>query len=207
MGSAADSPAVAAVPHHRRSVTFDVIEADDDQVTVIGRLRDERPWARTGHDLPVVHDLELALTVTAADLVVRAVDVQFRTYPHAECPQIAQAYQRLVGLSIGRGWAAAMRDQVGGPAGCTHLRELARAMAPALLQSVFSRRQRLGLHASATAEDADSALLLAFLTGSCHIWAADGVGEQKLRRGWRPGTTDYPVPALADLPAPSLPPA
>ena len=25
---------------------------------------------------------------------------------------------------------------------------------------------------------------------SCHIWAADGVAEQKLAAGWRPGVGD-----------------
>ncbi len=38
-----------------------------------------------------------------------------------------------------------------------------------------------------------------FLQGTCHIWAAGGVGEQKLDAGWVPGTTPYPVPPVADF--------
>jgi hypothetical protein len=34
---------------------------------------------------------------------------------------------------------------------------------------------------------------------TCQVWAVGGVAELKLERGWRPGSSLTPVPALADL--------
>ncbi|MBK6762342.1 MAG: DUF2889 domain-containing protein [Micrococcales bacterium] len=186
------------IPDHRRSVVFDVYPGPEGSVEVIGRLRDERPWAQRPEDLPIVHDLELSATVSRTDFTVQTVDVRFHTYPHTECPQIAAAYQQLVGVQVGRGWTQAMRDRLGGPAGCTHLRELARAMAPVLVQAAFSGRVRE--NPGREGDEGRLRTVLPFLRGTCHIWAAGGVGEQKLDAGWVPGTTPYPVPVLADFP-------
>lgn len=193
----------AKIPHHRRSEVFEVYEAGPDAVQVVGHLIDERPWATGERDLPVVHDIELIITVGLADLTVRAVEVGFHVYPHAECTAIAAAYQQLVGLTIGRGWVNSMRERLGGPAGCTHLRELARAMAPVLLQAAFSARMRAaaetGTDAGEREPDPQALAMLPLLTGTCHIWAEGGIAARKLDLGWRPGTTAYPVPALAEL--------
>lgn len=184
-------------PHHRRSVVFDVYPDADESVEVVGRLRDERPWAQRPEDLPTVHDLELSATVSLTDFTIRSVDVRFHTYPHTECPQIAGAYQQLVGVRVGRGWTQAMRERLGGPAGCTHLRELARAMAPVLVQAAFSARVRE--NPGREGDEHRLRMVLPFLQGTCHVWAPGGVGEQKLDAGWVPGTTPYPVPPVADF--------
>ncbi|WP_255650276.1 hypothetical protein [Frankia sp. ArI3] len=36
----------------------------------------------------------------------------------------------------------------------------------------------------------------AALTGTCHIWAPDGIATRKLAAGWRPGFDPYPAPPL-----------
>ena len=177
---------------------FESFDGPDGGLLVAGRLRDERPWAQAATDLPVLHDLELRVLVSMPDLVVRDVEVLFHTYPHTECADVAAAFSALVGVSVGRGWTAALRERLGGPAGCTHVRELARAMAPVVLQSAFSARTRSGADRDPRAPEA--AAVLTFLRGTCHIWAEGGVGEAKLDRGWVPGTTAYPVPAVDDLP-------
>lgn len=181
-------------PHHRRSITFDVYDAADDAVRILGHLRDERPWAREPEQLPVVHDLELEATVSLTDFTVRGIDARFLTYPHAECPQIAGAYEDLVGVRVGYGWTRAVRERVGGPAGCAHLRELARAMGPVLVQAAFSARMRQ--NPAREGDDERLRQVLPLLTGTCHIWAPEGPGQRKLAAGWRPGTTAYPVPPV-----------
>lgn len=198
-----------AVAHHRRSVVIEVADADrDGLVDVVGRLRDERPWASEPLDLPVVHDLELVVTVSVADFVVRAVRVGFNTYPHAECVDVAAAHEALVGATLGRGWNAALRERLGGPAGCTHLRELARAMAPVMLQAAFSARVRARRESGAEAvDDPQARALLPLIADTCHVWASGGVAEQKLQRGWRPGTTLLPIPVLEEFPPPDDVPA
>ena len=130
------SPVPPGTPHHRRTVVVEVADAADGLIEVAGRLRDERPWATEPLDLPVVHDLGLTVTVSLADFVVRSVRVDFDTYPHAECVDIAEAHQALVGRDprsglerrrpraarrAGRLHAPARAGQVHGPdpaAGC-----------------------------------------------------------------------------------------
>ena len=89
-------------------MVVEVADAAEGLIEVAGRMRDERPWASDPLDLPVVHDLGLAVTVSLADFVVRDVRVDFGTYPHAECVDIAAAHQALVGVTLGRGWNAAV---------------------------------------------------------------------------------------------------
>lgn len=195
----ADDPALHTA-HHRRTVVTEVVPSAADEVVVVGRLRDERPWATEPLDLPTIHDLELAVTVSLNDFVVRSVRVGFHTYPHAECVDITEAHEALVGLSIGRGWNAAIRERLGGPAGCTHLRELARQMGPVLLQAAFSARVRARREEGVDAVDDHRArAMLPMIADTCHVWATGGVAEQKLERGWRPGTTPVPVPPLAEF--------
>jgi Protein of unknown function (DUF2889) len=191
------SPLPPGTPHHRRTVVVEVADAAEGLIEVAGRLRDERPWATEPLDLPVVHDLGLTVTVSLADFVVRSVRVDFDTYPHAECVDIAEAHQALVGVTLGRGWNAAVRERLGGPAGCTHLRELARSMAPTLLQAAFSTRLRQG--GRDDPEYREARAMLPLIADTCHVWAVGGVAEQKLERGWRPGSMLTPIPALAEL--------
>lgn len=192
-----EPPRAPSTAHHRRTIVIEVGDAPDGMVEVAGRLRDERPWASDPLDLPVVHDLGLTVTVSLADFVVRAVRVDFATYPHAECVDIAEAHQSLVGVTLGRGWNAAVRERLGGPAGCTHLRELARSMAPTMLQAAFSSRLREG--GRDDPEYREARAMLPLIADTCHVWAVGGVAEQKLERGWRPGSMLTPIPTLAEL--------
>ena len=34
-----------------------------------------------------------------------------------------------------------------------------------------------------------------FLTNTCHVWAEDGPGPEKIARGWRPVNLEYPAPS------------
>lgn len=193
-----EASSAGSAPVHRRTVVIDVVDAGDDRLDVVGRLHDERPWAAEETDLPVVHDLELRVGVSRTDFVVRSVHVEFRAYPHAECPQIAPAYEALVGVPLGRGWQAAVRERLGGPAGCTHLRELARAMAPVIVQAAFSAQVRAAVDQPPAEQDEDaSRLLLPLVANTCHVWASGGAAEKKLLHGWRPGTTPTPVPPVS----------
>ncbi len=73
-------------------------------------------------------------------------------------------------------------------------------MGPTLLQAAFSARVREGMD-----EDGPgfrgAREMLPLIADTCHVWAVGGVAEQKLERGWRPGTTLTPVPALSDAQA------
>jgi len=197
-------PAVTGVPHpdadavplHRRAIDFQVFDVEDDLVAV-GRLRDTRPWAEDRSAVSTVHDMELRVRVRSSDLTIVGATAEMHAFPHTECPVIEAAFAGLVGLSVARGYTREVQARFGGPKGCTHLEQLARALGPVVIQAVTSRRAR----AVSRGETAD---LLADAGGagspwardSCHIWAEGGPADQKIAAGWRPGVGPYPAPAL-----------
>ncbi|MEV1065937.1 DUF2889 domain-containing protein [Streptomyces sp. NPDC050263] len=151
---------------------------------------DERPWARGPAD--AVHRMALTVRVRRTDMVITAAEAEMRTYPHAECPLIAPAFDGLVGLSVAAGYNRAVQERFRGVSGCSHRYELARVLGPAVVQSAMSanaRRRDAG-------EPANGPRATAGVLNSCHIWAPEGVGLRKPDLGWRPGSGPRPVPPL-----------
>jgi hypothetical protein len=175
---------------------FEVFDVEGDLV-VVGRLRDTRPWAEGGPAVSAVHDMELRVRVSTGDLVIVGATADMHTFPHEECPVIEAAFAGLEGLSVSRGYTRAVQTRFGGPRGCTHLEQLARALGPVVIQAVTSWRAR-------SMSRGESEDLLAggdssaspWARDSCHIWAEGGPADQKLAAGWRPGVGPYPAPAV-----------
>jgi len=195
-----DTPVLAdAVPIHRRSVEFEAFD-EGESIVVVGRLRDSRPWAESESAVRTVHDMELRVTVRVDDMTITEASAVMRTFPHVECPGITESFAGLAGLSVTRGYTRAVQTRFGGPRGCTHLEQLARSLGPVVVQAVTSRRARavaLGLQ-----EDLLAGAGSPWARDSCHVWAEDGVADQKLAAGWRPGIGPYPAPAVVTFRAP-----
>jgi hypothetical protein len=182
------------VPVHRRSIEYEAFDAGD-SLTVVGRLQDSRPWAEAPA-VERVHDMELRVTVRMADFTITDAEAEMYTFPHAECPAIVEAFRGLVGLNVARGYTRAVQHKFGGVSGCTHLEHLARSLGPVVVQAATSHLARA--RASGTMDEGSSDLGSSRLAirNTCHVWAEDGVAEQKLALGWQPGTDSYPAPAL-----------
>lgn len=184
------------LPVHRRTITFDAHQTDGG-VTVVGSLVDERPWAVGTSVPPVLHRMELRVTVRTEDLVIVAAQAEMHDFPHAECPAIAPAFGDLVGLSVARGYTRAVQQRFGGIGGCSHLEHLARLVGPVVVQAVASVRSRAllidGQGDGPTGGDGS------WLRNTCHIWADDGIGPSKVALGWYPGRTEVPAPPLDEL--------
>ena len=177
------------VPVHRRTMVFEAFDRGG-SLEIVGRIRDERPWAEGTDAVAEVHDMELRVTVEVDDLVITAASAHMGTFPHAECPVIEPAFAGLVGLSVARGYTREVQSRFGGPRGCTHLEQLARCLGPVVIQSVTSRR-------ATSVQRGESPDLLTgtsspWALDTCHIWAQDGPAVQKLAAGWRPGKGPYP---------------
>jgi hypothetical protein len=188
------------MPLHRRSLVIDAVESEHDGEPALqlqGRLTDERQ--ATG-GAQVVHDMHLTLTVRLSDAVIVSADARMGAFPHPECPRITPAFEGLVGLSVARGYATALRTAVGGVAGRAHLYELARAMGAAVLQG---RASYGAARRAAGAEPALQPEALTALRGTCHVWAPGGTGERKVAAGWLPSPDRYPAPALSEIVAAS----
>jgi hypothetical protein len=187
-----DTPVLAdAVPIHRRSVEFEAFD-EGESIVVVGRLRDSRPWAESESAVRTVHDMELRVTVRVDDMTITEASAVMRTFPHVECPGITESFAGLAGLSVTRGYTRAVQTRFGGPRGCTHLEQLARSLGPVVVQAVTSRRARAG---TLGLQEAGAGAGSPWARDSCHVWAEDGVADQKLAAGWRPGIGPYPAPA------------
>ncbi|MGP4005190.1 DUF2889 domain-containing protein [Streptomyces sp. 4N124] len=106
----------AELPLHRRTTTINAYEEEGGaELSVEAELADVRP----GEDASAatVHRMVLGVRVRLADMVIVAADADMRTFPHAECPRIAPAFEGLVGLSVAAGFNRAIQGRFRGTSG------------------------------------------------------------------------------------------
>jgi hypothetical protein len=98
--------------------------------------------------------------------------------PYASCVEVNPNFQRLVGLSTGRGFRKALRERLGGVEGCTHMLGLLEAMAAAAVQAYASTAR-----APRRAGQAEPVRIwrLDALVDSCHSYRRDGPVMQQLQ--------------------------
>jgi len=88
-----------------------------------------------------IHDMSIRITVDDA-LTIRAVEVVTDASPYRICGDVAPNFQRLVGLTIGRGFRRQVRERLGGTEGCTHLVELLGPVGTTAFQTVMPLARR-----------------------------------------------------------------
>jgi hypothetical protein len=180
---------------HRRTIDIEVFLRDD-HLVVIGTLADVRPWASGALGPRDLHCMELAVVVRRADLTITDAVADMETFPHAECTQIEPKFSELVGLSVARGYTSAVQERFGRERGCSHLEFLARAIGPAIVQSVTSSAAWQVEHG---VPYPGGERALSFLSNTCHVFIEGGAGAQKIATGWRPGMFGYPAPTVAEI--------
>jgi hypothetical protein len=187
------------VPLLSRTIDMHVFDRERDGLRlVIGSLNDERPWASGQFGPRHVHGMDLAIVVRTADLTIVDAHASMGTFPHAECPDIEGSFADLIGLSVSRGYTAAVQERFGRQRGCSHLEFLARALGPVVIQAIAAwSAKEMEARGGAVNFGGDGALH--WLTNTCHVWADGGVGEQKLGAGWRPVIDGYPAPSLVSI--------
>jgi hypothetical protein len=171
--------------HHR---TYDVrsYRQSGTEIRIRGRVRDVKPpgtFLPGDPDPMTIHDMVLDIVVELPAMVITAAEVVMNTHPHDECTKIVDHYERLIGLSIARGFTHNVRELFGGPRGCTHTTALIQAMAPVAIQSIWAMMRP---------EDGETPVMLTveqqrerveFNRGSCHVWADGGPMFSMLDRG------------------------
>jgi hypothetical protein len=188
-------PGADELPVHKRTIDIEVFLRDEHFV-VIGTLADVRPWASGTHGPRELHRMELAIVVRRADLMITDAVADMKTFPHAECTDIEPKFGELIGLSVARGYTSAVQERFGRERGCSHLEFLARAIGPAVVQSVTSASAQQ-FERGESYPGGERALT--FLANTCHVFIEDGPGAQKIATGWRPGMFGYPAPSVAEI--------
>jgi hypothetical protein len=168
---------------HDRDYAVQSWRLDERRILLRGAVRDTKPAGLyvPDDDQPlVIHHMVVDLTVDLPTTEIQAVDVQFEMHPHDSCPRIIDHYDKLVGLSISRGFTNKVRELFGGPRGCSHTTALLHAMGPVATQSTWSMRLRNGARRIAEGEEptmtADQRMqaVLAQNLNTCHVWHEDG---------------------------------
>jgi hypothetical protein len=138
-------PTVAREPLHTREIRIRGYRRADGLFDVEATLVDTKAF-----DFPVaggvrrsgepIHSMWLRITVDRTATIVEA-EAEMDAVPYVEhCGAIAPAYKRLVGLAIGPGYLRQVRDLFGGIHGCTHVTELAGAVATGVFQTLAGQR-------------------------------------------------------------------
>jgi len=135
------SPPVNRALRHRRAITAEAYLREDGLWDIEARLTDTKPreialaGGRVRPEGQPLHDLWLRVTI---DLRMNVLDAEacsdWVPYP-GHCDTIGPAYRKLVGLNLMKGFRKAMRERLGGVAGCTHLTELASVLPTTAIQA------------------------------------------------------------------------
>ncbi len=154
-----------------------------------------------------IHQMHLFLKVTLPELQIIDAGVELETFPHTGCPAIAVHYQKLIGLNIARGFTRKVRELFGGPRGCAHTTALIQAMAPAVLQAIWSM-SLLDDESSPSTGDTDQTggtradteaahqARLAGNVNTCHVWDENGPHVEIVRSG---GPVETMIPVAVRL--------
>lgn len=153
---------------HRRTIHCDGYRREDGLWDIEARMCDVKTItldvAERG-DLPAgeaLHDLSLRLTIDGL-MTIQKVEACIDASPFRSCPNIADAFKCLEGLSIGRGWRTQAAERLGGVLGCTHLNELLPVLATTAFQALWP-----GHKASRNSG------MAGVVVNTCHSWSQHG---------------------------------
>ncbi len=185
-----------STPIHQRSYDCEAFAEDDGRLRVRGRLVDNKPQGlglADGEPL-VIHDMVIDLIVSIPDFIIEAVESTMNVHPYEMCTDVLVDYQKLVGLSITRGYSRKIRELFGGPNGCSHVGALLQALGPVAVQaswSLVTLHQDPSERVNREVDPAERARRLRLNNNTCHVWAEGGeqmtaveLGDNARRPNW-----------------------
>ncbi len=130
---------------HRRCIEIRGYKRADGQYDIEGSLVDTKP-----HDFELaagvrragdpIHSMKLRITIDRHLVIVDA-EASMDGMPYVgHCDDIVPHYRKLVGLAIRPGYSQRVKELFGGVRGCTHITELAGALATAAFQTLAGQR-------------------------------------------------------------------
>jgi hypothetical protein len=136
---------IAREPVHARAIEIRGYKRADGLYDIEGRLVDTK-----AHDFRLaagvrkagepIHAMWLRITIDT-NLVIVDAEAGMDAVPYADhCGAIEPAYRKLVGVAIRPGYQQKLKELFGGVKGCTHLTELAAALATGAFQTMAGQR-------------------------------------------------------------------
>ncbi len=171
---------------HTRTYEVRSYRQSETEFRLRGRVTDVKPPGNFIADDPepmTIHDMVVDVVVQMPGMVITGAEVVMQTHPHGHCTEIVDHYQKLVGLSIARGYTHRVRELFGGPNGCTHTTALLQAMAPVAHQSMWSMMRPADGETPVEITLEVQRERMQFNKNTCHVWAEDGPMFDSLERG------------------------
>ncbi len=166
---------------HRRRIDVQIYARGNGLWEVDAHITDTRPLETrmAAGLLPAgepIHDMLVRLVVDEQFNVVEA-GAQTLAMPYpGECNSYGDAYGRLVGLNLMRGFRDAVKERLGGVKGCTHITELTQVLPTAVVQAFAGEV----LDTRGDSHDSDRP----FQIGRCHALRADGPSVKTYYPRW-----------------------
>ena len=188
---------------HTRQYEVRTYRMSSDRFLMRGVVVDDKPAGLYIEDDPTplrMHHMVMELEVSFPAFVIEKASVTYHNYPHTGCDNIVDHYQKLVGLSVMRGFNRKVKDLFGGPHGCTHVTALISAMAPVVIQTAWAMRL-IEVRDNPEVVESERTLeqRMQALSGNidtCHMWDHDG----ELMDGVRAGDDlEMPLPVQVRL--------
>ena len=182
---------------HRRAIDVQVFARDDGLFDVEASLQDTKP-----RDFPVaggmrsanepLHEMRLLLCIDAKANVLEArSETHWMPYPGA-CDQHGEAYGRLVGLNLLKGFRQGVKERLSGTRGCTHISELCQSLPTAVIQAF------VGVVIDVRDETPDGAP--PFQIDRCHALRRDGEPVKTYFPRWYRPAEAAPAAQAAEVP-------
>jgi hypothetical protein len=175
------SPAASRRHLHTRRITCEGFLREDGLWDIEAHMSDVKTYAfsteyrGTLEPGTPLHDMWIRLTVDES-LTVKAIEAVTDGSPYAICPAITPRFQKLVGVTIGKGWRRAVAEHLSGVEGCTHLVELLQPAATVAFQTVIPYRNRRLAEDGSLRQTPGPAVpqQRPAVIDTCHALAADG---------------------------------
>ena len=169
-------------PIHERTITVKTFEQDDETLVFEGTLIDNRLCKSFTYLLSkfiepkTIHNISVRMTLSIPSLIIKSMNMDMHEVPHQACRDIINIGDKLIGVSLTRGFNDKIRQFLGGKNGCLHLYNLLISMRSTAFQGFYAYCSRVMEDGSLRKVDVDDSLIV----NTCHVWSESGPFAQRL---------------------------